>query len=132
MRSPGCRPASRNRCASPALRAAQVALLQSTFPQVRAVLDAPVQMQRETDTLRSAAGKVGDSDLETILGIVAAAWPEGQPPLATLKFDNGRLSFAAAGWPEAQVAQFRAHLTGSGWELGSNNGVLTISRGKAS
>jgi len=115
-----------------ARRLAATQLLRSTYPQVRTVLDAPVQMQRETDTLRSAAGKVGDSDLETILGIVAAAWPEGQPPLATLKFDNGRLSFAAAGWPEAQVAQFRAHLTGSGWELGSNNGVLTISRGKAS
>ncbi len=112
-------------------RLAAIQLLRSTHPQVRAVLDAPVQMQRETDALRSAAGKVGDSDLETMLGIAAAAWPDGQAPLATLKFDNGRLSFAAGGWTEAQTTQFRAQLAGSGCELASNNGVLTISRGKA-
>jgi general secretion pathway protein L len=109
-------------------RAAMVQLLRSTHPQVRAVLDAPVQMQRETDALRSAAGKFGDADLEAALGVVAAAWPEGQAPVATLKFDNGRLSFAAGGWPEAQLAQFRAQLAGSGWESASNNGVMTISR----
>ena len=114
-----------------AKRVAMVQLLRTTHPQVRAVLDAPVQMQRETDSLRSAAGKSGDTDLETLLGVVAAAWPEGQPPLATLKFDNGRLSFAAGAWPEAQIAQFRAQLAGSSWELTSNNGVLSISRMKA-
>jgi general secretion pathway protein L len=112
-------------------RVAMTQLLRSTHPQVRAVLDAPVQMLRETDTLRAAAGRVGDNDLETILGIAAAAWPEGQAALATLKFDNGRLSFGASGWAEAQIAQFRAQLNSTGLELGSSNGVLTISRGKA-
>jgi general secretion pathway protein L len=115
-----------------AKRAAMVQLLRTTHPQVRAVLDAPVQMQRETDTLRTAAGKSGVADLETLLGVAAAAWPDGQPPLATLKFDNGRLSFAASGWAETQIAQFRAQLAGGGWDLASNNGVLTISRGKVS
>jgi general secretion pathway protein L len=110
-------------------RAAMTQLLRTTHPQVRAVLDAPVQMQRETDALRSAAGKSGDTDLETVLGAVAAAWPEGQAPLATLKFDNGRLSFAAGGWAEAQTAQFRVQLAGSGWDLAESNGVLTVSRG---
>ncbi|MES2959960.1 MAG: type II secretion system protein GspL [Pseudomonadota bacterium] len=109
-------------------RAAMVQLIRTTHPQVRAVLDAPVQMQRETDALRSAAGKSGDADLETMLGAVAAAWPDGQAPLATLKFDNGRLSFAAGGWPEAQIAQLRAQLAGGGWDLAENNGVLSVSR----
>lgn len=113
-------------------RAAMVQLLRTTHPQIRAVLDAPVQMQRETEALRSAAGKSGDADLETVLGVAAAAWPEGQAPMATLKFDNGRLSFAAGGWPEAQIAQFRAQLAGGGWDVASSNGVLTISRGKSS
>ena len=115
-----------------AKRAAMVQLLRVSHPQVRAVLDAPVQMQRETDTLRSAAGRSGDTDLETVLGVAAAAWPNGQPPMATLKFDSGRLSFAASGWAEAQVEQFRAQVATSGWQLASNNGVLTLSRGKAS
>jgi general secretion pathway protein L len=113
-------------------RTAIVNLLRSTHPQVRAVLDAPVQMQRETDTLRAAAGRSGETDLETVLGIAAAAWPDGQAPIATLKFDNGQLSFGAGGWPEAQVTLFRARLANSGWDLASSNGVLTISRGKAS
>jgi general secretion pathway protein L len=115
-----------------AKRMAMVQLLRSTHPQVRAVLDAPVQMQRETDALRAAAGRSGDTDLETLLGVAAAAWPDGQPPMATLKFDNGQLSFGAGSWAEAQLTQFRAQLASSGWDLASNNGVLTISRGKAS
>jgi len=109
-------------------RMAMTQTLRTTHPQIRAVLDAPAQMQRETDTLRAAAGKTGDADFETVLGAVAAAWPDGQPPLATLKFDNGRLSFAASGLPEAQVAQLRGQLTAGGWDVASNNGVLTVSR----
>ena len=109
-------------------RAAMTQLLRVTHPQLRTVLDAPVQMQRETDALRTAAGKSGESDLEPLLGAAAAAWPEGQPALQTLRFDNGRLSFAAGGWSEPQIAQFRAQLATSGWDVALNNGVLTISR----
>ena len=90
---------------------------------------APVQMQRETDSLRSAAGKSGDADLETLLGAIAAAWPEGQAPMSSLKFDNGRLSFAASGWAETQIAQMRAQLANSGMELALDNGVLSVRRG---
>lgn len=113
-------------------RVAMTQLLRTSHPQVRAVLDAPVQMQRETDALRTAAGRIAENDLESLLGATAAAWPEGQAPLANLRFEGGRLSFAASGWPEAQIAQFRAQLASSGWDLVSNNGVLTVSRGKAS
>ena len=116
-------------------RAAMTQLLRTTHPQLRTVLDAPVQMQRETDVLRAAAGKPGDGDLEPLLGVAAAAWPDGQPALQTLRFDNGRLSFAAGGWSDAQIAQFRGQLGTSGWDVASNSGVLTISRsttGKAS
>ena len=113
-------------------RLAMTTLLRASHPQVRAVLDAPVQMQRETDALRTAAGKVGDGDLETLLAAAAAAWPDGQAPLSMLKFDNGRLSVSLDGWAEAQIAQLRAQLQGSGWELSTQNGVLSISRGKAS
>jgi general secretion pathway protein L len=112
-----------------ARREAMTQLLRATHPEVRTVLDAPVQMQRETDRLRSAAGRSGDTDLETLLGAAATAWPEGQPPLASLKFENGRLSFTASGWSDAQVGQFRAQLAAGGWELASANGALTLSRG---
>jgi general secretion pathway protein L len=111
-----------------AKREAMVALLRNAHPQVRAVLDAPAQMQRETDLLRAAAGKAGDGDLETLLGAAAIAWPNGQAPLQTLKFDNGRLLFAAVGWTDAQVAEFRTQLSAGGWAVAQEGTSLTISR----
>jgi general secretion pathway protein L len=111
-----------------AKRDAMTALLRTTHPQVRAVLDAPAQMQRETELLRTAAGQSGDTDLETLLGLAASAWPEGQPPLATLRFESGRLSFATTGWSEAQVSQFRSQLGGGEWAVSQNGATLTIGR----
>jgi general secretion pathway protein L len=108
--------------------AAMVELLKTSHPQVRAVLDAPAQMQRETELLRAAAGKAGDSDLETLLGVAASAWPEGQPPLAMLKFENGRLSFATSGWNDAQVSQFRAQLGAADWSVTQDGSTLTLAR----
>lgn len=111
-------------------RLAMTELLRTIHPQVRAILDAPVQMQRETDALRSAAGRPGDADLEAALGAVAAVWPAGQPPLQNLRFENSRLSFSASGWAETEVAAMRAQLAASGWELSTTNGVLSLSRAR--
>ena len=113
-----------------ARRDAMTALLRSTHPQVRAVLDAPAQMQRETDLLRAAAGRSSDADLETLLGLAAAAWPDGQAPLSNLRFDNGRLSFAATGWNDAQIAQFRSQFGGD-WSVAQDGTTLTITRNTA-
>ena len=43
------------------------------------MLDAPVQMRRETEALRAAAGKAGDTDLEPMLQAAASAWPPNRP-----------------------------------------------------
>jgi general secretion pathway protein L len=112
-----------------AKREAMVGLLRSTHPQVRAVLDAPAQMQKETDLLRAAAGRSGEGDLETLLGVAASAWPEGQPPLQTLKYDGSRLSFSTSGWNDAQVAQFRSQVGANDWVVTQDGGTLTLARG---
>lgn len=114
-----------------AKREAMTTLLRATHPQVRAVLDAPAQMLRETELLRAAAGKSGDTDLETLLGLAASAWPEDQPPLATLRYEGGRLSFATTGWSEAQVSQFRAQLGGGEWAVNHDGATVTIGRAAA-
>jgi general secretion pathway protein L len=111
-----------------AKREAAVALLRTTYPQVRAIVDAPAQMARETELLRTAAGVSGEADLETLLGVAASAWPDGLAPMQTMNFEAGRLSFAAAGWSEAQIALFRNQLSGSGWNVAFENGALTLSR----
>ena len=109
-------------------RQAMVDLLKATHPGVRAVLDAPLQMQRETDRLRAAAGRTGDADLETLLAAAANAWPDGQGPVQTLRFETGRLTLAAAGWGEAQVLQFQERLLAAGYRAELAEGRLTVSR----
>ncbi|KQP48595.1 type II secretion system protein GspL [Pseudorhodoferax sp. Leaf274] len=93
-------------------RAAVRGVLSSSFPSVRVVVDAPVQMAREVELLRQAAGAYGPRDLETMLGALGATLPPGQVPQA-VEFGNGeaRLRGLAAN-PEAIAAlngRLRAH-----------------------
>ena len=109
-------------------RQALVGLVQTSFPQVRAVLDAPLQMQREVDALRAMAGKPSEVDFEPQLQAAAAAWPSGQPPVANLRFEPGRLTLAAAGWSDAETESFRSQLRPAGWQVEVSEGRLVMSR----
>jgi general secretion pathway protein L len=111
-------------------RAALVNVLREAHPQVQAVLDAPTQMRRETELLRTAAGRAGDTDLEILMQAAASAWPE-QRPVQNLRFENGGLTLAAAGWNEPELVQFRETLRPSGWQVESADGRLTIRRSTA-
>lgn len=106
-------------------------ILKNTFPQVRSVLDAPVQMQRELNTLQALAGKPSDGDLETLLQAAAGAWPAELPPVDNFQFKDGRLSLAAAGWSNNQIEQFRTRLN-AGLQIESAEGRLTLSRTRLS
>lgn len=92
------------------------------------MLDAPLQMQRETDALRAAAGRAGDNDLEGLLGAAAAAWPQGQGPVQGLRFEPGKLTLSVPGWSAAQVAQFRDRLRPGGWLVEGGEGQVSLSR----
>lgn len=107
-------------------RSTQDSLLRSAHPQVRAVLDAPLQMQRETAALRSAAGVPGDDDFETLLQATTTAWPDGQPPAAQLRFEPGQLSLPAAGWAPPQIDSLRQRLAALGWGLDQSDGRLVV------
>ncbi|TAM47997.1 MAG: general secretion pathway protein GspL [Burkholderiaceae bacterium] len=50
-------------------------VLTQTFPSVRVVVDAPVQMEREVAALRQATGAVSGHDLEAILAKISTATP---------------------------------------------------------
>ena len=112
-------------------RAELVTLLRTAHPQVRVVLDAPLQMQRETAALRAASGRVGEEDLESALAAAASAWPEGRGPATALQFAPGRLTLAVEGWREADVAALRARLRPSGWGVDAAGGRLTLTRSAA-
>ncbi|HSQ73442.1 MAG TPA: GspL/Epsl periplasmic domain-containing protein, partial [Rubrivivax sp.] len=111
-----------------AKRQAMIELLRTTHPGVRAVLDAPVQMQRETERLRAASGRAGDTDLEVLLAAAAAAWPDGLGPVQTLRFESGLLTLAAPDWAEAQQQQFRERLRGAGFSAEFAEGRLSVTR----
>jgi general secretion pathway protein L len=111
-------------------RTAIANLLRTTHPQVRAVLDAPLQMARENALLRASAGRPGDTDLEPLLQAAASVWPEGQPP-QVLRYDNGRLSLGAPGVGAAEVAQMRATLEPAGWFVETTDQQITLSRAAA-
>lgn len=111
---------------------AQQALLKSAHPQVRAVLDAPLQMQRETATLRARAGQAGEADLEAALAAAAQAWPQGVPPAQSLRFEPGRLVLAVGAWTDAQQRDFRERLRPMGWAVDGAAGRLTLTRAPVS
>ncbi|CAN5616393.1 hypothetical protein BH09PSE5_BH09PSE5_09870 [soil metagenome] len=105
-------------------------LLRSTFPNVRSILDAPLQMQRETEVLQAAAGKPAAGDLEPMLQAAAGAWPADRPAVETVRYEPGRLTVAAPGWSPSQIDQFRSQLQPAGWIVEANDGRLTLSRGR--
>lgn len=110
---------------------AQAALLTDTHPQVRIVRNAPLQMERETDLLRAAAGKPGPGDLESLLAASAAAWPEQQGPMQSLRFQPGQLSLAANGWSPDDIRQFTERLKPSGLSVTSQAGRVVVARSAA-
>ena len=115
-------------------RAAIQALVKKTFPRVA---DGDVQrdpaavMLRETQALRTLAGKAGDSDLEPMLQAAAAAWPGERPPVETVRYEGGKLSLAANGWSDAQIEQFRSVLRPAGVRVDASEGRLILTRGRS-
>ena len=107
---------------------AQAAVLREAHPQVRLVRDAPLQMERETDLLRAAAGKPGSGDFETLLAAVSAAWPDAQGPVQNLRFQTGQLALSSAGWSPNDVRQFSERLRPAGWLVSSQAGRVLVTR----
>ena len=89
-------------------------ILTSAFPSVRLVIDAPLQMQREVDTLQKNAGRVTSTDFEPMLAAAASALPEGIVPTQwhfanqVLRAQGLQLSEAQAN--AAQIALKTKHL----------------------
>lgn len=111
-----------------AKRLAQEQLLRATFPQLRTVLDAPLQMQREAALLRAAAGQPDESDLEPLLQAAAAAWPSDLAAVESIRFEPGKLTLAASSWDAGRIEQFRAQLQPMGLRLDVADGQLVLSR----
>ena len=116
-----------------AKRSAMQSLVKATYPNVNPQdiqRDARAVMERETQALRTLAGKPGDTDLEPMLQAAASAWPADRPAVESLRFEPGRLTLTASGWSDAQIAQFRSLLRPGGWSVDASEGRLTLSRAR--
>jgi general secretion pathway protein L len=104
--------------------AAEVAV---AFPNIKTLYDPAAQAQREIDTLRAAAGKPGDGDLETLLQAAESAWPQSHSPVESLKFEPGRLTLPAIGWTPQEIERFTTQLRAANVDVQSGNGKLVLS-----
>lgn len=107
--------------------------VRAAFPRVSDLdlqRDAAAVMQREVQALRTVAGKAGDTDFEPMLMAAASAWPPDRPPVETLRYEPGRLTLAATGWSEPQIAQFKSLLQPAGWQVEANGTQIVLSRAR--
>lgn len=100
-------------------------VLMQTFPQVRVVVDAPLQMEREVAALRQASGAASERDLEAMLAALGAAVPPGRVP-ANIDYAGGeaRLRGMELSADEAQKAT--AQLQGRNYEARVEGDALML------
>lgn len=101
-------------------------LLVTTFPQVKVVVDAPLQMERETAALRRASGAASQADLESLLGALAQTLPTAAPP-AQIEFADGELRLRGVALSTADLPAAREQARARGVRLDLQGDLLVLS-----
>lgn len=104
--------------------------LTQTFPEIRTVVDAPLQMQRQFAILRQASGALAPDDMESMLAAVGAALPAGSQPGA-IDYAPGQLTLRGLVLAEPAQASVRDVLTAAGYGLRIDGDRLEIRVGAA-
>jgi general secretion pathway protein L len=115
----------KERNALDAKRGAIRSVLTQTFPSVKLVVDAPVQMAREVAALQQATGGVTSADLEPMLGALAASLPRGRVPTA-VDFSGGQLRLRGLGLQPAEAGKVAAALSSRGYSARSEGDLLLV------
>lgn len=104
--------------------------LTQTFPQVKLVVDAPVQMEREVAALRQLTGATSGRDLEAMLGALSTASPP-QRPVSALEFLNGELRLKGLAYSADEARNVAAALKAQGLSAVLQGDTLVITQGAA-
>lgn len=88
-------------------------VLTSSFPGVRTIVDAPVQMGREVALLRQSSGAYTQRELEAMLGALGATLPPGQN-LQAVEFGNGEARVRGLVLAPEAAAALNTRLAGYG------------------
>lgn len=99
--------------------------LTDTFPQVKLVVDAPVQMEREVQALRQQTGAPSPRDLDALLAALAATLPPGQVP-AMLEYTPGQLRAGGLVLSPEQMQAVSGQLRGLGYRATRDGNALVV------
>jgi general secretion pathway protein L len=101
-------------------------LLTQSFPQVKVVVDAPVQMQRELVQLRQAQGQLSGRDFESIYARFAALAPVKSTPNA-INYIANEVSLRGVDLPSSQIESLQPRLQYTGLSVRQDAQQLIIS-----
>lgn len=104
-----------------------VETVQRAFPQIRVVVDGPLQMQREMQNLRVAAGVLSPQDLQPLLSAAGTALDAGSSRPTTVEYTGSELLLS--GLPVPDVAAVQAKLQGTGYSASAAGNTLRVQAG---
>jgi general secretion pathway protein L len=99
--------------------------LTETFPQVKVVVDAPVQMEREVAALRAQTGAASTRDLDALLGALATSLPPGRTA-ASLEYGGNALRAGGLALSPEELRAVAAQLKGLGYTVSAEGGTLVV------
>ncbi len=115
----------RERSALESKREAVGRTLTQTFPQVKVVVDAPVQMEKEVAALRQVTGVTSGRDLEAMLGALSTVAPP-ERPVSGLDFASGELRIKGLALRPEQAQAIAGALKGQGYSSALQGDALVI------
>ena len=101
--------------------------LTDTFPQVKVVVDAPIQMEREVAALRQLTGATSRGDLEAMLGALSTASPPGRLASA-LEFSAGELRVKGLAATPDEARTISGALKGQGYAANLQGDTLVVTQ----
>lgn len=117
----------RERSALEAKREAIRRTLTQTFPHVKVVVDAPLQMEREVSALRQLTGATSGRDLEAMLGAVSTASP-AQRAISAIEFSAGELRLKGLALTPQEAQGMAASLKGQGYTSSAQGETLVVTQ----
>lgn len=99
--------------------------LTQTFPQVKVIVDAPVQMERELALLRQSAGALSAQDLEPLLAISASALPATWQASA-IDYSSGELRLRGPALSADEQSHASDTARASGYQLHTEGDTVLV------
>ena len=120
----------RQRSLLEAQRATLQTMLQQSFPEVKLVIDAPLQMRRAVDDLARARGLGSNADLGRVFAIIGPLAPKGLG-LNSIEWSGQQIQLQANGLDAVSVQPLATALEASGLRARLQDGQLSINTKEA-